>query len=69
MLSVKVTVRRKNRHKGAKAIYEFLRYETDAEDVEVTFKLNNSYVSGLARLYNAVTRSDYFEVRDTAQAA
>ncbi|MBT8449612.1 MAG: hypothetical protein KJO69_07975 [Gammaproteobacteria bacterium] len=48
---------------GAKCILEVMRYETDARDAEKTFKLNNNYTSGLARLYNAVTGTDFFGTR------
>lgn len=53
-------------HFGAKAIYESMRYDTAIQDAEITFKLNNSSVSGLARLYNAVTKTEYFETREVA---
>jgi len=50
-------------HFGAKAIYEAMRYDSAINDSETTFKLNNNSVSGLARLYNAVSGVDYFETR------
>ena len=53
-------------HFGAKAIYEAMRYDTAIADAEITFKLNNSAVSGLARLYNVVTRTEYFATREAA---
>ena len=49
---------------GAKCIYETMRYNTAVTDADITFKLDNSYVSGLARLYNAVIGQDYFETRE-----
>jgi len=52
-------------HYGAKCIYESMRYESAVSDSENTFKLNNNVVSGLARLYNAVTGTDYFETRES----
>jgi len=53
-------------HIGAKAIYESMRFDTAVADAEITFKLNNNHVSGLARLYNVVSGTDYFETRDAA---
>lgn len=53
-------------HYGAKAIYEHLRYEAAVRDSEITFKLNNNHVSGLARLYNRVAGVDYFQTREAA---
>lgn len=50
---------------GAKCVFETMRYETDARDAETTFKINNNYVSGLARLYNAVKGFEFFETRTT----
>lgn len=49
---------------GAKCIYESMRFESAIADSEITFKLNNIHVSGLARLYNTVTGGDYFETRE-----
>lgn len=54
------------RRYGAKCIYEHLRYETAVRDAEITFKLDNSRVSGLARLYNDVIGEPYFETREAA---
>ena len=62
-------LRRAGRHHyGAKAITEHMRYETAIRSAEITFKLNNNHVSGLARLYNAVTGSEFFETRDQVVA-
>jgi len=48
---------------GAKAITEWMRFETALRDSSVVFKINNNHVSGLARLYNRVSGVDYFETR------
>ncbi len=48
---------------GAKAVFEHLRYETAVQDNECTFKLNNNCVSGLARLYNAVSGTEFYQTR------
>lgn len=53
------------RRYGAKCIYEHLRYETAVRDAEITFKLDNTVVSGLARLYNDVIGEPYFETRQS----
>ncbi|KAA9133486.1 hypothetical protein F3N42_03805 [Marinihelvus fidelis] len=53
-------------HYGAKGIMEVLRFNTALTDAEVTFKLNNNYTSGLARLYNTITQTDFFETRQAA---
>lgn len=51
---------------GAKAITEWMRFETAIRDASVIFKINNNHVSGLARLYNRVCGVDYFETRQAA---
>lgn len=56
------------KHYGAKTIVEVLRYETDLRDSEVTFKLNNNYTSGMARLFMAEYGEQYpgfFQLRDS----
>ena len=55
-------------HYGAKAIAEVVRYDTAIRDAEITFKLNNNYTSGLARLYNEVAGVDFFETREQIPA-
>ncbi len=52
------------KRRGAKCVYEFLRYETAVRDAEATFKINNNYVSGLARLYNDVSGTEFFKTRN-----
>ena len=55
-------------HYGAKTIVEVLRYETDLRDSEQTFKLNNNYTSGLARLFMSEHGERYpkfFHLRDS----
>ena len=55
-------------HYGAKTIVEVLRYETDLRDSEQTFKLNNNYTSGLARLFMSEHGERYpkfFQLRDS----
>jgi len=56
-------LRMMGKRRGAKCVYEFMRYETAIRGSDPTVKLNNTYVSGLARLFNAVTGTTYFEVR------
>jgi len=51
---------------GAKGIYESMRYDTAVADAEITYKLNNSHVSGLARLCNVVSGTEYFSTREAA---
>lgn len=51
---------------GAKAVTEWMRYETAIRDASIQFKINNNHVSGLARLYNQVSGVDYFETREAA---
>ncbi len=56
------------KHYGAKSIVEVLRYETDVRDSEVTFKLNNSYTSGMARLWMETYGErfpQFFQLRDS----
>lgn len=55
-------------HYGAKAIAEIIRYETAVRNAEITFKLNNNHVSGLARLYNQVAGVEFFETREQLSA-
>ena len=53
---------------GAKTIVEVLRYETDLKDTEKTFKLNNNYTSGMARLFMSEYGQKYpgfFRLRDS----
>lgn len=60
-------IRRSGRPRyGAKAITEWMRFETAVRDAGVQFKINNNHVSGLARLYNVVSGTDYFETRAAA---
>ena len=56
------------KHYGAKTIVEVLRYETDLRDSEKTFKLNNNYTSGMARLFMSEHGKKYprfFQLRDS----
>ncbi len=48
---------------SAKWVMENLRWNTSVKDSCSTFRLNNNVTSGLARLYNAVTNTEFFEVR------
>lgn len=53
------------RHYGARAIIEYIRFQTLVVDSSATFKINNNYISGLARLYNRVTGTRFFETRES----
>ena len=50
-------------HYGAKAVMEHLRFESAIHDSETQFKLNNNYASGLGRLYNVVSDTEFFKTR------
>ena len=39
------------RHYSARTIIEFIRHETNVRQLDTDFKINNSYVPDLARLY------------------
>ena len=52
---------------SAKTIIERIRWDTDIRDSETMFKVNNSYTSGLARLFMAEygdRHPNFFELRN-----
>lgn len=53
----------KNKRLGAKCIAENVRYYCEIETND-EYKVNNSYVAYMARLYNANVKQEYFETRD-----
>ena len=53
---------------SAKTIVERIRWDTDISDSEKTFKINNSYTSGMARLFmyqHGEKYPGFFKLRDS----
>lgn len=53
---------------SAKTITEKIRWDTDIADSEVTFKVNNNYTSGMARLFMyeyGHRHPGFFQMRDS----
>lgn len=63
----RMAMRNRKRY-SAKTIVELIRWNTDLSDSEKTFKINNSYTSGMARLFMAEYGDRYpgfFSLRDS----
>ncbi len=53
---------------SARAIVHSIRWETDLKDSKIEFKINNNYISGLARLFMSEYGERYpkfFQLRDS----
>ena len=53
---------------SAKTIVERIRWDTDIKDSETTFKINNNYTSGMARLFMSEYGEKYpgfFQLRNS----
>lgn len=58
-------MRRRREHYSADAVLHAIRFETDlADTTEHRWKVNNNLSADLARLYNRVTASDFFRLRE-----
>lgn len=55
-------------HYGSKAIFEHLRYHSEAKDSDAMFKINNNYTGSVARLVNVLfpETNGFFEKRSAA---
>lgn len=49
---------------SARTIVELLRWHSDLQDAEVSFKINNNSTRDMARLYNRLTGTSFFEERE-----
>lgn len=62
------TIRRRRERYSARTIVETMRWESDLrEDAKTSpFKIQNDAVPGMARLFNALTSSEFFSLREHA---
>ena len=51
-------------HYSARTIIEVLRWHTDLMERDQTFKIGNNAVPDMARLYNKLTNSEFFQERE-----
>jgi hypothetical protein len=58
------------RHYSARTLVEFIRHETFLRQTNLNFKINNSYVPDIGRLYGILNedRADFFECRVMSEA-
>jgi len=53
---------------SARAIVHAIRWDTDLQDSDVQFRINNNYISGMARLFMKLHGADhpkFFQLRDS----
>ena len=56
-------LRARREHYSARTIIELMRWHTDLIERDSTFKINNNAVPDMARMYNKMTNSNFFQER------